>query len=472
MLSLYFKLLIYKEKHKTPEITMRKKHTVQRSIFEVYPEHETGDELKAISHWLDQQPELLDWVAGDVKNRAVKNNSGREGLTVESILRCAILKQYHQVSYKDLAFCLMDSTACQSFARLSPGWYPKRSVLQNCVSVISDVTWEQINKCLLQCAVKEKVERGNMLRIDSTVVDSPIHEPSDSSLLWDSARVLIRLLKKADELVEGLTTIDYKNHRRLAKKRARAIVYTRGKEKKKLLYKDLINAVEKTLIYLDDAVVKVNSVPITELLSLEIWHAQITHYKPLIQRVITQTKRRVFADEKVPASEKIVSIFEEHTDIIVKGSRDIQYGHKINLSTGKSGLVLDVVIEEGNPADTDKCIPMLERHIDYYGQAPRQMAADGGYASINNLAAAKALNVKDMAFHKKRGLEVEDMTKSAWVYRKLRNFRAGIEAGISCLKRVYGLGRCTWKGLKHFKSYVWSSVVAHNLTVFSRLLST
>lgn len=451
---------------------MRKKHTVQSSIFEYYPEHETGYELKAISQWLDQHPELLDWVAGDVKNRAVKSNSGREGLTVESILRCAILKQYHQVSYKDLAFCLMDSMACQSFARLRPNWYPKRSVLQNCVSVISEVTWEQINQCLLRSAEKTKVERGTMLRIDSTVVDSPIHEPTDSSLLWDSMRVLIRLLKTADELVEGLTTIDYKNHRRLAKKRARAIVYTRGKEKKKLLYKDLVDVVEKSLVYIDNAVVKVNSVPITELLALEIWHAQVSHFKPLIQRVIEQTKRRVFADEKVSASEKIVSIFEEHTDIIVKGSRDIQYGHKINVSTGKSGLVLDVVIEEGNPADSDKCIPMLERHIDHYGKAPRQMAADGGYASIDNLATAKGLNVKDMAFHKKRGLEVKNMTKSVWVYRKLRNFRAGIEAGISCLKRVYGLGRCTWKGLRHFKSYVWSSVVAHNLTVFSRLMST
>ncbi len=451
---------------------MRKKHTIQRSIFEYYPEHESGYELKAISQWLDQQPELLDWVAGDVESKAIKNNSGRDGLTVESILRCAILKQYHQVSYHDLVFCLMDSTACESFARIKPGWYPKRSALQACISGITDKTWERINRCLLRSANKAKVERGGMLRIDSTVVDSPIHEPSDSSLLWDSARVLIRLLKKADELVQGFTSIEFTNHRRLAKKRARAIVYTRGKEKKKRLYKDLVNVVEKTLIYIEAAVERVNSVPVSDPMAIQIWHMQVTHYKPLIQRVIEQTRRRVFAGEKVPATQKIVSIFEEHTDIIVKGSRDIQYGHKINLSTGRSGLVLDVVIEQGNPADSDKCIPMLQRHIEHYGKAPRQMAADGGYASSDNLTDAKALNVKDMAFHKKRGLQVQEMTKSAWVYRKLRNFRAGIEAGISCLKRVYGLGRCTWKGLRHFKSYVWSSIVTHNFVVFSRLLST
>ncbi len=155
-----------------------------------------------------------------------------------------------------------------------------------------------------------------------------------------------------------------------------------------------------------------------------------------------------------------------------KGARYVQYGHKLNLSTGRSGLILGVVIEDGNPADTDRLIPMLDRHTAKYGKAPRQMAADGGYASLANLQEAKAREVKDMAFHKKRGLTIANMVKSPWVYRKLRNFRAGIEAGISCLKRAYGLGRCTWKGLAHFKTYVWSSVVAHNLALFARLKPT
>ena len=114
---------------------------------------------------------------------------------------------------------------------------------------------------------------------------------------------------------------------------------------------------------------------------------------------------------------------------------------------------------------------MLERHIAIWGAAPRQAAADGGYASRDNLAQAKARGVRDMAFHKKSGLKVEDMVKSHWVYRKLRNFRAGIEAGISCLKRAYGLARCTWRGFGHFKAYVWSAVVAYNLALLARLLS-
>ena len=180
----------------------------------------------------------------------------------------------------------------------------------------------------------------------------------------------------------------------------------------------------------------------------------------------------MLAGEPVPASEKLVSLFEPHADIIVKGSRDVEYGHKLNLTTGRSGMILDLVIEAGNPADSERLLPMLERHIGICGQAPRQAAADGGFASRDNLATAKALGVRDMAFHKKAGLRIEDMVRSNWVYRKLRNFRAGIEAGISCLKRAYGLARCTWRGLDHFKTYVWSSVVAYNLVLFTRLKST
>jgi IS5 family transposase len=449
---------------------MREKRTVQRSIFEAYAEHEIGRELKAMSDWLDQQLDLLDWVAADVKQRNVEK-TGRKGLTIESVLRCAILKQYRQLSYDDLVFCLVDSTSCQAFARITTGWAPKKATLQSCISAISDVTWEQINQRLLLSANQTKVERGEMLRIDSTVTDSPIHAPSDSTLLWDSVRVLVRLLQRAEALAEGRVTITYRNHQRVAKKRARAIRYTRGKDKKATLYQDLITVTQNTLGYVEQASIRLSD-PCIDPIERILWQAQFDHYKPLIERVIDQTERRVFQGESVPATQKIVSIFEDHTDIIVKGSRDVQYGHKINLSTGRSGLILDVVIEQGNPADVDRLLPMLDRHIDQYGRAPRQMAADGGYASIENLREAKARDVGAMVFHKKRGLHVEDMAKSLWVYRKLRNFRAGIEAGISVLKRAYGLGRCTWKGLQHFRAYVWSSVVAHNLALFGRLLTT
>jgi transposase, IS5 family len=126
-------------------------------------------------------------------------------------------------------------------------------------------------------------------------------------------------------------------------------------------------------------------------------------------------------------------------------------------------LILDLVIEAGNPADSERFLPILERHIAFYGEAPRRTAADGGFASRDNLA-----GVHDVAFHKKAGLCM-DMVKSNWVYRKLRNFRAGIESDISCLKRAYGLTRCIGRGLDHFRAYVWSSALAYNLDLFAHL---
>jgi IS5 family transposase len=180
----------------------------------------------------------------------------------------------------------------------------------------------------------------------------------------------------------------------------------------------------------------------------------------------------VLRGEAVPAGENPGSgpgLFEPHADIIVKGGRAVQYGYKLNLVTGKSGLILDVVVAAGNPADAERFLPMLDRHIARRAAPPRQTAADGGYAGRDNLKQAKARNVQDVAFHKKCSIALADMVKSPWVYCRLRNFRAGIEAGISCYKRVYGGARCTWRGLDHFKAYIWSAVVAHNLMLFARL---
>jgi transposase, IS5 family len=445
---------------------MRQERTVQASIFDAFAGHEIGRELKAMSDWLDAHGALLSLVAADLRREGVKE-TGRQGLPAEAILRCALLKQYRQLSYEELAFHLEDSASFRAFARLPWAWSPKKSVLQRTLSAIRAETWEEINRTLLSSARREKLEDGSVVRLDSTVTAAPIHEPSDSSLLWDAVRVMVRLLKAAEAWLGG-DGPPWRDHRRAAKKRWRAIEFTRGRPQRAQLYRELIRITRTTLAYLRQAAAQLGRAADPPV---ALWHRRVRHYEPLIEQIITQTERRVLASEPVPAGEKVVSLFEPHADIIVKGSRDVDYGHKLNLTAGKSGLILDLVIEAGNPADSERLLPMLERHLAFWGAAPRQAAADGGFASRDNLVAAKARGVEDMAFHKKAGLRIEDMVRSRWVYRKLRNFRAGIEAGISCLKRAYGLARCTWRGLDHFKAYVWSSVVAYNLTLFTRLRS-
>ena len=443
---------------------MRQERTVQASIFDLFAGHEIGRELKAMSQWLDEHPALIGLVAGDLRRRGIKE-TGRQGLPAESVLRCGVLKQHRQLSYEELAFHLEDSASFRAFARLSLSWTPKKSVLHDTISAIRAETWEAINRAVLVSAREEKIEPGRVVRLDSTVTTALMHDPSDSSLLWDAVRVLVRLLQEADTLIGG--SLVWRDHRRAAKKRARAIKFTRGRPNRVEHYRELLKLTRATLAYADQATTQLWQVP--DPMAVTLWQAELHHYRPLVERIIAQTERRVLHGEAVPASDKIVSLFEPHADIIVKGSRDVEYGHKLNLTTGKSGLLLDLVIEAGNPADSERFLPMLERHIAFYGEAPRQAAADGGFASRHNLSQAKALGVHDMAFHKKVGLRIEDMVKSSWVYRKLRNFRAGIESDISCLKRAYGLARCTWRGLGHFRAYVWSAVVAYNLALFARL---
>jgi transposase, IS5 family len=448
---------------------MRQQRTIQASLFDLFAGHEIGRQLRVMSQWLDAHPELVGRVADDLRQRGGKE-TGRQGLTAESVLRCALLKQHRQLSYEELAFHLEDSASFRAFARLPLSWTPKKSVLQKTISAIRAETWEAINHAVLVSAREERIEPGRMVRVDSTVTAALMHEPSDSSLLWDAVRVMARLLRVADTLAGGLLRISWHDHQRAAKKRARAIKFTRGRPNRLQHYRALIKITQATLAYLDQAAPQLWQVPAPMMVAL--WQAELSHYRPLIERIIRQTERRVLCGEQVAAGDKIVSLFEPHADIIVKGSRDVSYGHKLNLTTGRSGLILDLVVEAGNPADSERFLPMLERHIAFYGEAPHQAAADGGYASRKNLNQAKARGVHDMAFHKKAGLRIEDMVKSRWVYRKLRNFRAGIEAGISCLKRAYGLARCTWRGLDHFKAYVWSSVVAFNLALFARLKPT
>src|SRR5438105_5575967 len=390
------------------EPTMRQERTIQATIFEVFAEHEIGCELKAISQWLERQSALVSLVASDLRRHGVRE-TGRRGLPAETVLRCALLKQQRQLSYEELAFHLEDSASFRAFARLPLAWSPKKSVLHQTISAIRPETWEAINRVVLASAKQDKLESGATVRIDSTVTAALIHEPSDSALLWDAVRLMTRLLRQA-AVLPGAPALQWRDRRRLAKQRARAIEYSRGKNNRRRLYRELIAATRATQAALQQAGEKLADLA---GIAAERWRAQLGHYLPLIERILAQSQRRVLDGQTVPASEKLVSLFEPHADIIVKGARDVQYGHKLNLATGQSGLILDIVVEAGNPADAERFLPMIERQIDRCGAPPRQVAANGGYASQDNLTAAKARGVTDVAFHQKRGLASKTWSRAA-----------------------------------------------------------
>src|SRR5882757_11001274 len=264
-----------------PEPTMRQERTVQGTLFDIFAEHEIGRELKAMSQWLDEHRDVLGLVVADLRRHGLKD-TGRHGLTAETVLRCALLKQHRQLSYEELAFHLEDSASFRAFARLPLGWSPKKSVLQRTISAIGAAGWETINRAVMDSAQHHKLDDGSVVRIDSTVTASLMHAPTDSSLLWDGVRVMVRLLKEAETLL-GAKPFTWRNRRRLAKKRAAAIQYSRGKRRKAKLYRDMITATRATMASLRLAAQHLLASGSIEAVALR---HEAERYLPLIERVI------------------------------------------------------------------------------------------------------------------------------------------------------------------------------------------
>jgi IS5 family transposase len=422
-------------------------------------------ELAEVDRILARIPEALPLVLADL-TASVSANRGRRGLSAEQVLRIVILRTIMGLTFSELAFHLVDSATFKAFCRLGARAI-KRSALHKNVRKVKAETMEQINRLLIGVAEMDEVEDGRKVRGDTTVVEADIHPPSDNWLLWDVVRVLSRTMERVGKLLDT----KYVDRRRESKSKYIAIVIAANAEERLPLYRELIGLAEPTL---DDAERIVVEIPEDggkkQAKKLKKLRAKLVEASALGRKIVDQTTRRVLEEKKVPSEQKVVSIFESHTDIIVKDRSDVFYGHKVSFVTGESRLVLDCVIKMGNPADVTLAPEMIDRQKEIYERVPRQAAFDGGFASRENLDVLKGKGVKDVVFSKGRGLKIADMVRrgSERVYRGLRNFRAGIEAGISLLKRAFGLDRCVWHGFPGFKAYVWGSVVAVNLITLAR----
>ena len=458
---------------------MREARKTQSSLRETWLDLDHAKELEAISRVLDDNPTIAELVLQDL--RAASGGSpqvtrGAGGLSAEQVLRILVVKQMNGYSYRQLEFHLADSRSYRTFCRLGiTDKVPTKSALNENLKALRASTLEAINRLFLGIAQQKKVETGRKVRTDCTVVESNIHEPMDSELLWDCVRVLTRLLGKARKVL-GPTKVEFGNRTRRAKRRRKEIINAKNAEERQPAYRDLLRVTGE--VY--ESGLKVRDLLRVESVLKELSFgqsmvakgiaAEFDRFLPLTPRVMDQTRRRVLEGESVAAGEKIVSIFEEHTDIIRKDRRETFYGHKICLTSGASSMILDCTVLEGNPADSTLAKTMVDRQVAIFSRPPRQIVFDGGFASKMNLIDIKAAGVQDVAFSKGPGLKILDMVKSSWVYKRLRDFRAGIEGNISFLKRIFGLDRCTWKSWESFQSYVWGSILSFNLLVLARHL--
>ena len=434
-------------------------------------------ELAAVDRVLEDE-ELFCMIRDDLANRYPRTLSvGRHSTPVEVILRMLAVRHLYNLSYEQTEMQVTDSLVLRQFCRVYFQAVPDHTTLWKWAAQIQPETLQAFNDRLIALAVQAKLTRGRKLRTDGTVVETNIHYPTDSSLLADGVRVVGRTLQRAKALLEdqaGLPKEIFRNRTRSAKRAARQIgrLSRQGKEKTRATYRKLVGIARASVRQAEQV--------------LAAWHQQapeegqalaetLTTFLPRTQQVIEQTVRRVFQDEQLPPDEKIVSIFEPHTDIIRRGKaqKPTEYGHKVWLGEVEGGFVSQYQVLEGNPSDQDQWEPTLERHLEQFGQPPWQASADRGVHSPDNEALAVELKVQRIILpqpgHKSEARQQHE--RQGW-FRRGRRYHAGVEGRISVMDRKYGFQHCRNRGQRGFECWVGWAVIANNLTKLGQGLAT
>jgi IS5 family transposase len=450
---------------------MRLIKRLQRSLREARVEFGPGDEIDEMGRILESAPGMAAVFACVLKDVTGNGQSrvGREGLSAERIVKLGILRKRLGLTYRGLAEATLDSLSVRRFLDLLPGEKLSRSAIHGNLKAVKDETWEKLNETLIEYAKTQGYEDGESLRGDTTTVETNIHYPTDASLLNDCVRVLSREMGRAKEIVGK--NLDYVDHRRRAKTKLYRINNMHKEEKRYPQYLDLIRVTRHTVRYAQAALIvitKHNCVDMSEGLKLQGCESALKTYIPMAKKAIDQAHRRIVRKEGVPASEKIVSIFEEHTDIIVKGFRDVVFGHKISITTGASCLILKVNVLDGNPKDSTLVAQMMQDHQRAFGAPPSRAAFDGCFASFDNRDLLKNVGVKELTFSKNLSMKLETLVSSPRIHKMLLRFRAGVEGCISFLKRVFSFSRVLDRSKETFRAALQLGAAACNLTLLAR----
>jgi IS5 family transposase len=421
---------------------------------------------------------LYQLIRNDLARRyPLTEQTGRNSTPVEVILRMLAVKRLYGLSYERTEYQVRDSLVLRQFCRVYLHEIPDDTTLIRWARLIQAETLESFNQRLTQLATQLKVTRGRKLRTDGTVVETNIHYPSDSSLLSDSVRVLGRTLSRAKEALKGQTELGervFRNRIRSVRRLARQVgeAMRKGgetaKTEGKTAYRKLVKATQATLHQAQQVLpaLKARATQETERLA-----TTLETFIPRAEQVVNQAVRRVFHGEKVPAAEKIVSIFEPHSDIIRrnKARKPTEYGHKVWLDEVDGGIVTHWRVLEGNPSDDQQWVPSLEHHIECFEKPPHQMSADRGVHSPHNEQVAQERGVKHVILPQPgRKSEARQQHEKLRWFKQGRKWHAGIEGRISVLKRRNELDRCRDHGSKSFDKWVGWGIITANLLVMGR----
>ena len=435
--------------------------------------------LRGIMSFLEDHPALVEHVRSDLE-RGLKNpGAGRHGISPEQTLRSLLLMRVKNWDYRELRERINDGYTLRGFTLFDCHRVPQHDAFNRAFMRLTPDTIRSLNQVVVQAAVQLGLEDGKKLRVDTTVVETNIHYPTDATLLWDVVRTLTRLVEDLHEQlpngVKGFT-----NRTRSARRRMQEIERMTAQQRQQQQtpkYRELLLITEKVVADARRAAANAHRVKkVDEVTAAKIQGLcrQIGHFGELAGRVIGQTRRRVLEGEQVPAEEKVYSIFEPHTDLIKRGKKlkPVEFGHKVFLAESAQGLITDYQVLTGNPSDQDHVEASLERHKETFGCAPDLFAGDRGFHSPENQEFCRTAGVGQECIPQRGGTksaERKAIERSA-PFKKGQRFRVGIEGRISVLFRGRGMKRCLGSGRERFEVLVGAAVLANNLMKIAELM--
>jgi IS5 family transposase len=426
-----------------------------------------------------EDPDLIERVADRLGKRSPRSRTtGRPGIAPDRLLRCAVLRHIKQWSFRELERELRCNLVYRRFTRFDHDRIPDHSNMSRAMAALDPETVKAIHTRLVEIAVAKRVVAGRKMRTDTTVVETNVHHPTDSTLLGDGIRVLQRSLQRvvAETRMQGVKVVDHARatrHRILEIHRAARLLTDAGKERMKDSYGKLV-AIAKRVVRQAETVVSklargkfVITGSLARVTSAEF---NLQHFTPLVQNVIAQTRARVFdGDTRFP--NKLLSLFETHTVAIRKGKahKPTEFGRLTRIDEVENGVVSNYEVAVGNPADVDGFIPAVSQHKKIFGRAPRMATADRGYYSASNERDARAEGVERVVLPGRGRLSQArgKQQKERWFQRGLA-WRAGVESRIATLKHRFDMARVRYKGADGFERGIGWSVIAQNLVSIAR----
>lgn len=441
---------------------------MKMKIFETWklkfeqPDWSNDPELALIDTILELNPYLIEMAAPDIISDNKDSNFGRDDApSVEQIVRAAIYKEMKGLDYRDLGYAQKDSRICEHFLKINHTEPYSFQVFHKYISRIKEETLSKLMVEINKIAIGEEIETLEKFREDSTVVETNIHYPTNNTIMYDCIKESHRLLKNLKRVTGAFKL---KNYHKKGKKACFKINVENSDKKRKDLFRQQLELFTKCIDQVSDIIeMKLESIGTIKVICLVM---ALKDLLPLMNQVYKMTHDREILGQQVPNDKKIFSIYERHTDIIVKGKRNSKFGHKVDIGTGASNLILTCSIPRGNPKDGDFFRNTIDTVKREYGKTPESVVTDGGYASLKNQKHAAREGVINVVFNKITK-NMKNIAESPFVEKSLMQWRSGVEAVISNLKRGFKLARCTWKGWEHFKQKVYWSIIAYNIRVMT-----